>query len=102
MPGTVGSYRVPPCRSLLVAPPPDLAVEVRSPDDRLAALSAKAGDYLKAGASLMWIVDPSTRRVHVHQPARSPRVLQEDAALDGAGLLPGFSLPLAEVFAGLE
>jgi Uma2 family endonuclease len=77
---------------------PDLAVEVRSPDDSPADLSAKAQDYLDAGARLVWVVDPPARTVQVREPGRAPRVLGIDAVLDGGEVLPGFALPLAELF----
>jgi Uma2 family endonuclease len=81
---------------------PDFAIEVRSPEDRLRALVAKARDYLAAGGRLVWIVDPATRRVYVHRRGRLPRVVQGRAVLDGGDVLPRFSLPLADVFADLE
>jgi Uma2 family endonuclease len=78
---------------------PDLAVEVRSPDDTIAALEAKARDYLRAGARLVWIVDPQARQIRVHTGGRLVEVRSEADVLDGAEVLPGFTLDVALVFA---
>jgi Uma2 family endonuclease len=81
---------------------PDLAVEVRSPDQTLAALFAKAHEYLAAGARLVWIVDPRARRVHVLRPDRSRVVRSGTQILDGGDVVPGFRLRLAELFGVLD
>lgn len=77
---------------------PDLAVEIRSADATLAELSAKAQEYLDAGARLVWVVDPPSQTVRVHEPGREPQVLTMGAVLDGGEVLPGFALPLEELF----
>jgi len=82
-----------------IAGPPDLAVEVRSPDDSQAELLRKVADYLEAGSRLVWIVDPASRQVHVHRPGHAMLTLFDDATLDGGDVLPGFTLPLSLLFA---
>ena len=77
---------------------PDLAVEIRSPDDTLAELSAKAQEYLDAGARLVWVVDPPSQTVWIQEPRREPRLVSVGAVLDGGEVLPGFALALAELF----
>ena len=81
---------------------PDLAVEVRSPDNTLAELSVKANEYLEAGARMVWIVDPPTRTVQVMRPGRPAVTLSLDDVLDGGDVLPGFSLPVSRLFAELD
>lgn len=78
---------------------PDVAVEVRSSDKTFAELQAKAAEYLDAGTRLVWLVDPPSQTVHVHEPDRPPRVLAIGDVLDGGDVLPGFTLPLADLFA---
>jgi Uma2 family endonuclease len=78
--------------------PPDLAVEVRSPEDRLPSLAAKANEYLAHGVRLVWIVDPSTRTVTVCAQGSTPAVLDANAALDGGTVVPGFSYGVADLF----
>lgn len=77
---------------------PDVAIEIRSPDSTLAELTAKAQEYLDAGARLVWIVDPPSQSVHVYQAGHAPRVLSMGVVLEGREVLPGFTLPLAELF----
>ena len=77
---------------------PDLAVEVLSPSDRYAAVVRKVSQYLAAGTRLVWVLDPYTRTAAVHRPAGEVIELGEDGVLDGEDVLPGFRLPLAEVW----
>ena len=81
---------------------PDLAVEIRSPDDTVAQLEAKAVEYLDAGTQLVWLVHPRSRQVKVHRPGHAPVTLSADDTLDGGDVLPGFTLPLARLFAELD
>jgi Uma2 family endonuclease len=60
--------------------PPDLAVEVLSPSERPADVHAKIGDYLAAGSRLVWVIDPSNRRVRVHRSLLQPTTLDENAS----------------------
>ena len=57
-------------------------------------------DYLAAGCTLVWVVDPHRRCVTVHEAGVSPTTLHALDALDGGRILPGFRLPVAELFAG--
>ncbi|HXV85300.1 MAG TPA: Uma2 family endonuclease [Gemmatimonadales bacterium] len=81
---------------------PDLAIEVVSFDKTLTDLHAKAQEYLEAGTDLVWVVDPDSRRVVLYRPGRTAATLSEGDALDGGDVLPGFSLPLALLFAELD
>ena len=54
---------------------PDLAVEVRSPGDRVAELDRKMRRYLAAGTRLGWAVDPLQRTVTIYGPMRRSRSL---------------------------
>jgi Uma2 family endonuclease len=79
--------------------PPDLAVEVLSPDDRPGEVQAKVQSWLAAGCSLVWVVDPKSRIISVHRRGAKAQVLTVADRLSGEGVLPGFELPVAEVFA---
>lgn len=80
--------------------PPELAVEVISDPDsgqEQRNLRLKVSHYLAAG-TVVWVVNPADRTVEVHVPGRPARIVAEDGALDGGDILPGFSLPLQQIF----
>ena len=76
---------------------PDLAVEVVSPSDDLEVLALKLQKYAEAGV-LAWIVYPDRLEVGVHAPGREVIVLGMDDVLSGGDVLPGFTLPVREIF----
>src|SRR5918911_1342971 len=77
---------------------PDLVAEVTSPYDRVGEVNSKVAQWLDAGVRLVWVVDPETRVVVAHQPGGVAHLLREGDALDGEDVLPGFRLPLSELF----
>lgn len=77
---------------------PDLAVEVVSPTDTAAEVQDKVVEYLSAGVRMVWVVYPSSKTITVHLPGAS-RTLDENATLEGGNVLPGFSVPVRNVFA---
>jgi len=79
--------------------PPDLAVEVLSPSDRMADALAKVAMYLQAGTPLVWLVNPATRTVVVFRSESDPETLGESDTLESGDVLPGFRVPVAEIFA---
>jgi Uma2 family endonuclease len=78
---------------------PDLVVEVLSPSDRASEVVAKLELYQEAGVSLLWLVDPEKETVTVIAAGRPAAVLKSDDTLDGGDVLPGFTIPVAEIFA---
>ena len=78
--------------------PPDIAVEVVSPNDRASEVMAKAQDWLQAGCPLVWVVDPETRTISVYRSRSEISVLNETDTLTGGDVLPGFSVAVAEIF----
>lgn len=78
---------------------PDLAVEVLSPSDRSVPVLAKVMTWLEAGTMLVWLVDPEAETVTVYGPDASPRVMTIDQTLNGGKVLPGFTLPVRDIFA---
>lgn len=77
--------------------PPDLAVEVISPSDEPDVLDRKLKKYIEAGV-LVWVFDPSNRRVRVYTPDQREQVIEENGMLDGGDVLTGFKLALKDVF----
>lgn len=77
---------------------PDLAVEVVSPHDRAEDIHDKVHEYLNAGCRLVWVLWPRRRSVSVHSPDEMRELGPEDI-LDGADVLPGFQIRVADLFA---
>lgn len=78
---------------------PDLAVEVVSPNDLLSEVRAKVKEYLEAGAGMVVVADPQNRDAMVFRPGRPPLELSEDDVLEGGDVVPGWTLPVREIFA---
>lgn len=78
---------------------PKLAVEVLSEGNTPGEMNRKLSDYFRAGTKLVWFIDPDARTVTVFHSVEGFRVLKEPEALEGDKILPGFRLPLQELFA---
>jgi Uma2 family endonuclease len=80
---------------------PDLAAEVVSPNQYRPEMSAKAQRYLAAGVRLVWVIWPKDKQVDVWRPGATQPVasLSIGESLDGLNVLPGFTYPLARLFA---
>ncbi len=85
---------------------PDLAVEILSPSETYASARRKAEIYLLNGTSLVWLVLPASREVEVCRMAAAGGVdielVSRDETLSGEDILPGFTLPLRQLFAVLR
>ena len=81
---------------------PDLAVEILSVSNTPKEMARKRQEYFAAGVRLVWQVDPEARTVAVFTGPEASVVLTEAQALDGGDVLPGFALPLGELFAELD
>ena len=81
--------------------PPDLVVEVLSEGNTPREMQIKLGEYAAAGVKLVWYVDPDAKTVTVYPKGRErgKKVLGEGDTLDGGKVLPGFALPVADLFA---
>ena len=81
---------------------PDLAVEVLSEGNTEGEMRRKLQDYFTAGVRLVWYIDPRTRTAAVYTSPEQCTVLGENDMLTGGDVLPGFELPLRELFAEIE
>lgn len=77
---------------------PDLAVEVLSPNDTASEVSDKVGAWLKAGCQAVWVVDPQRQTASICRLDGEAIVWQPVEELTLEPLLPGFSLPVRQVF----
>ena len=80
---------------------PDVAVEVLSPSDRASEVNAKVRDWLDAGSRMVWVVDPENQTVAVYSSPSGAVILGASETLLGGEVLPGFTLPLGEIFGGV-
>ena len=78
--------------------PPDLVVEVLSPDDRRKHVREKIKDYLKNGVKLVWLVDPEVRTVTVYAGSLRGAELDETETITGGDVLPEFTCRVADFF----
>jgi Uma2 family endonuclease len=78
---------------------PDLAVEVDFPSSVKSKenLMVKVANYLAAG-TVVWVVFPERKEVEVYAPGQPVRIFGVDDTLDGGNVLPGFKLPVKDVF----
>ncbi len=78
---------------------PDLAVEVLRENNTPEEMRRKLREYFLAGVRLVWMIDPRKRMAEVYTGPDAPTaILDEKKALEGGEVLPGFTLPLAELF----
>lgn len=77
---------------------PDLAVEVKSPTDSYRLMREKAAYYLANGVKLVWLVYPEKRIVDVYRADGEIQILAESDALGGGDVLPGFTMPVSDIF----
>lgn len=78
--------------------PPDLAVEVLSPSDRMVDVLEKVQEYLTAGTRIVWVIDPEARKAIVFHADRPPEVVGSEGELLGEDVIPSFVLRLAEIW----
>jgi Uma2 family endonuclease len=78
---------------------PDLIVEILSPDDRWSELTQKLREYFAVGVRLVWVADPAARAVFAYRSLTDVREFTEEDDLPGGDVLPGFSAPVAALFA---
>ena len=77
---------------------PDLAVEVLSKSNTRGEMFAKRKDYFFAGVKLVWEIDRRARTVAVYTSPENPVILAPGETLTGGDVLPGFTLPVADLF----
>jgi Uma2 family endonuclease len=77
---------------------PELIVEILSPNDRWRDVTDKLDEYFAVGVWGVWIVDPERRQVLAYRsPTEAKRFVAGDM-LTGEKVLPGFSVPVDDLF----
>ncbi len=77
---------------------PELVVEIISPHDTQRAVNDKTQMWLRNGVQMVVEVYPAERAVMVHRAGSAAVTLTGDEVLDGGDVLPGFCLPLSDIF----
>ncbi len=78
--------------------PPALVIELASTNDRRRGMTARVLDYHEFGTPLVWVIDPKETCVHLCPRGRKTELLPAAATLTGDAILPGFAMPVAELF----
>jgi Uma2 family endonuclease len=82
---------------------PDLAIEILSPSNTIEEIDDKLVEYFGNGSRLVWVISPNQHYVLVYCSAQEPdRLLKSIDALDGEDVIPGFTLPVADLFQKLS
>ncbi|MEO0409545.1 MAG: Uma2 family endonuclease [Cyanobacteria bacterium P01_A01_bin.135] len=77
---------------------PDLAVEILSPSNTVEEIHDKIVEYFENGTRLVWVIHPDERYVLVYHSPEPDRLMRSQDVLDGEVVVPGFSMPVAELF----
>jgi Uma2 family endonuclease len=77
---------------------PDVAIEVLSPGNSGIEIEEKLGEYLEAGVKMVWIVNPDARTIRIYRDDNTTRLFHAGDVIENEPLLPGFRLPVGEVF----
>ena len=78
---------------------PELCAEVLSPSESPRTIHRKLKQYFAAGVKEVWLIDPEVAEVEIWTgPALPERALTNGDVLVSV-LLPGFALPLTDLFA---
>ncbi|MGC8641528.1 MAG: Uma2 family endonuclease [Isosphaeraceae bacterium] len=77
---------------------PDLAIEVVSPTNSAFQVQKKIHSYFEAGVVQVWVIYPDEKEVYVYASPTRITVLQVGQDIEGGDLLPGFRLPVANLF----
>jgi len=83
----------------LIEGAPVLTVEILSPKDTQEEINEKIDDYLAAGVALVWVINPHRRTVKIFRPGAEPELVNVRQELSGEPHLPGFRVPVAQLFA---
>ena len=82
--------------------PPDIAVEIASPGQRMVALMQRCAWYVENGVRVALLVQPADDSVRLFRPGAEMRTLRGPDPVDVSDLLPGFQLTVDELFESLR
>jgi Uma2 family endonuclease len=82
--------------------PPDIAIEIVSPEQSPNALVRRCVWYTANGVQVALLVDPADESVLLFRQDAAPRALRGQDPIDLADVLPGFQLTTGELFDALR
>jgi Uma2 family endonuclease len=82
----------------LIPFPPDIHVEIISPDQSVGESHSKLLFSVANGCAMGILIHPDRSTIDVYRPGRTPERLTDDGAIDFAPVLPGLVVPVSEVF----
>jgi Uma2 family endonuclease len=81
-----------------ITAPPDLAIEVMSPNDLASEIERKVREYIEAGVRLVWVIYPETRTLRIHRADGTIAQADERGTVSGEDVLPGFQFVVGDLF----
>lgn len=94
----VSQKRLPENRHQASPIPPDLAIEVVSPSDKVYDVQEKALEYLAAGTKMVWVIEPMAKTVTVYRSPNDIKVLTQNDTITGEEVVEGFQCAVTEFF----
>ena len=80
---------------------PELVIEIISPDQTMEEFEEKAKDYLAAGVTRVWVIDPEAILIRSFFPDRSSQIYTDNLPIVDE-LLPGLELTTRQIFEEAE
>lgn len=77
---------------------PYLAVEVIYPNNTFEELHQKIVEYFENDCRLVWVINPDKKSTLVYHKPQPEKLLKVTDNLDGEDILPGFTLPVTDLF----
>lgn len=77
--------------------PPELCIEVFSPKDNWKDVIAKVDEYLQAGVSEVWVIEPDEGQTYIYRPDAPPRTILRGEAIE-SGTISGLKLLFHDVY----
>ena len=97
----ISRQRLPALSGKAIKIAPELVVEIISPTDRWRDVRDKIEEYFVIGVDWVWIVEPANKSILIFRTPTDMVKLTQSDTLQGEGILEGFTLPVAELFADL-
>ena len=86
----------------LVSVPPDIHVDIISQGQSAAATRKKLRHSTSHGSAIGWFIFPEDRKIEVYRGGELSMTLQIGDVLAAEPVLPGFKLPVEEIFGWLK